>query len=439
MANPYGWLTWLQANQEVSLRLGDPNQIFFTKSEIYAYLTESLRVWNALTAFWAEPFTLTLTPPFTQNWFAANGSASPRQPTLTDADVYTLIEYHLIEPATGSTWTGTNQFSIADLSQACSRRRNEVLQYAACNMVEASINVLSGAQNVQLGSDLILDARRARWVPAVGSPVTLQRGDSRTFQYFTPNYQQTTANPLRWDVIGSPPQTLTLDTKPNIASQIQLLAIEGGVDFAPPTNAPLLMPDDWMWVLKFGAMADILSKEQEGKDLARAAYCRKRYEEGIKLMRHMPWLLQGSLNNVPCDTQAIAGADHTNYEWQSRTTAFPELIVGGIDLFAASPIPSVATAVGMMLVANAPIPASDGAQIQVPRDVMDAILDESQHLALFKCGGAEFTQSMALHQSFVGAAIRQNARLRESGILATTIRPPVDRQEEQQPRFAGKE
>ncbi len=218
-----------------------------------------------------------------------------------------------------------------------------------------------------------------------------------------------------------------------------MLGIQGGADFTPGTNTPLLMPDDWMGVLKFGAMADILSMEQEGKDLARAAYCRQRYEEGLKLMREMPWLLQASLDNVPVDAQPLAGADRTNYEWQSRATAFPELVVGGIDLFAVSPIPMALTTVDMTVVGNAPIPANDAAEIQVPRDVMNAIIDEAQHLALFKMGGSEFNQSMALHKSFVEYAVNQNSRLRESGILATTIRPPVDRQEEAQPRYAGKE
>jgi hypothetical protein len=437
MPSPFQWLTWLEANQEVSVRLGDPSQIFWGQAEVFAYLTEALRVWNALTAFWATPFTLDLDPPFTQNWFAANGTGSPRIQTLTDNDIYTLIEYHFIEPPTGSTWTGTDQFSITDLAQACSRRRNEILQAVACNMVESTLPLTPGTSTAQV-TDLVLDERRCRWVPAPnqGSPVTLQRGDSRSFQLFTPNYQQTTASPLRWDVIGSPPQTITLDTRVPVPSELQMLGIQGGADFTPPTNTPLLMPDDWMWVLKFGAMFDLLSMEQEGKDLARAAYCLQRYAEGLKLMAHMPWLLQGSLNGIPVDTQPIAGADRTNYEWQSRANAFPEIVVGGIDLFAVSPVPAALTSVGMTVVGNAPIPASDGAFIQVPRDVMNAIIDEAQHLALFKMGGAEFTASMTLHQSFVGAALKQNRRLRESGILATTIRPPVDRQEEEQPRYA---
>jgi len=434
----FDWLTFGQAKSEVALRLGDENMVFFEDAEIGLYILESLRFWNCLTAYWATPYTFTFEQT-SDNWYAANGSGSPRQQTLTDTDVYTLIEYHLIEPSTGSTWSGTDQFSIDDLAQACSRRRNEILQVAACNLAEFTLPITPNTSTAAL-EDLILAVRRVRWVPAAGqgSPVTIQRGDSRTFQYFTANYGQTYGNPLRWDVIGSPPQTLTLDTLVNVPSSIQALCIEGGDDFDPPTASPLLMPDDWMWVLKFGAMADILSKEQEGKDVERAAYCRQRYTEGLRLMAFMPWLLQAFMNGVAVDTQSVSGADQTNYEWQSRADAFQEIVVGGIDLYAVSPVPTDSLSLLLMVVGNAPIPENDGAEIQVPRDVMDGILSEAQHLALFKMGGAEFKESMTLHEEFIKLAIRQNARLREEGILSTTIRPPKSKQDVQQPRFAGK-
>jgi hypothetical protein len=95
----------------------------------------------------------------------------------------------------------------------------------------------------------------------------------------------------------------------------------------------------------------------------------------------------------------------------------------------------------LVVVANAPIPTADNQDIQVPRDVMDALLDESEHLATFKMAGSDFATSLALHESFLATAKRWNARIRESGIFATTLRSEVPRGEVQQPRFAetGKE
>lgn len=438
-----------EAITEISTRLGDENNVRWTQDELYLYLCESLRVFNALTGFWKDTFTLTLNPPFTQNWYPANGTGSPRQQTLTDTDVYTLIEYHLLEPPTGATWTGTDQFAITDLWQACSRRRNEMLQLAACNMVEQILNCIPNTNTVPV-PDSALDVRRVRWVPAAdqGSPVTLQRGDILSYQHFTPNYLQTNTEPLRWDILSgleagmpTPPANtllaLVLDALVNVPSQVQVLTIAGAPDFDPPGENPLLIPNDWMWVLKFGAMADILSKEEEGKDIPRAQYCRQRYNEGLQLMITMPWLVQGLLDGVAVDSPAVASADRFNYEWQSRTTAFPGLVQGGIDLFAVSPLPTEAVAVSMTVVQNAPVPANIGtAPIFLPRDAIEAVLKESQHLAIFNMGGAEFTESIKLHQEFVQFCTQTNSRLAESGIFPSDYRVVSPRELDQQPRFA---
>jgi hypothetical protein len=211
----------------------------------------------------------------------------------------------------------------------------------------------------------------------------------------------------------------------------------GGI-ISPPAASPLLIPDDWSWVLKFGMMADLLRAEGEAQDLQRAEYCEKRFEEGLKLMVEMPWLTQARLDNVPCDTPPVTLADELDYEWQSNSAAQPGIIRGGIDLFAVSPPIPAATnvSVTLSLVGNAPIPASDGAFIQVGRDVLDSILDEAQHLAMFKQGGQEFTSSMSLHKNFIATAMETNKRLRESGIFPTDIRTLVSKQSEAQPRFA---
>jgi len=452
-----------EAITEVSTRLGDSSNVFFSQNEIYLYLLESLRVLNALTGFWKQQFTLTLTPPLADNWFYANGAGSPRAQTLTDTDVYTLIENHLLEPPSGATWTGTNQFSINDLWQACSRRRNEMLQLAACNMVELPLNCTPNANTVPI-PDSALDVRRVRWAPSVGGTgfgeggfgeggfggtpqqVTLQRGDVLSFQRFTPNYLQTNANPLRWDILTgqeAPGVTntllaLILDTLVNVPSVVQVLAILGGPDFNPPGGNPLLIPDDWMWVLKFGALADILSKEEEGRDVARAQYCRQRYNEGLELMMTMPWLTQALINGVAVDTPSLASADRFNYEWQSNYGAFPGIVVGGIDLFAVSPTVYATTSVGMTVVRNAPVPANTPlAPIYLPRDGMEAVLKEAQHLALFKMGGMEFAESLQLHKEFTQFCVQTNARLKVAGIFPSDYTPVISRQDEQQPRFAA--
>lgn len=435
-----------EALTEIGVRLGDENSMFWSDDEKYLYLCEALRVHNSFTGFWRTQYIVTLTAPFTQNWFSTAGAGSPRQQTLTDTDLYTLIEYHLMEPVTGATWTGTNQFSIDDLWQAMSRRRNEMLQVAACNMAEVALPVIPNTATIPL-PDVMLDIRRTRWVPAagLGPPATLDRADVIAYQRFTYNYGQTNQPPLRWTLLNGLEAALAangellalqLDTLAPTPSQIQVLAIEGGRDFNPPGGIPLLMPDDWAWVLKFGTLADVLSKEEEGRDIPRAAYCRQRYAEGLRAMQALPWMTQALVDGLPVDIISVAAADRFSYEWQSDPTAFPGLVLGGVDFYSVAPYPTTTISLQLTVVQNAPIPANvPTAPIFLPRDAFDAVINETVHLALLKMGGAEFTESIALHQGFIDYCIKTNSRLLEAGIFPTDYRSVLPLQDEQNPRF----
>jgi hypothetical protein len=438
--------TLSEALTEVSTRLGDENNTFWSLNELYLYLCESLRVLNSITGFWRTTYIVTLTAPFTQNWFSTAGAGSPRIQTLTDTDLYNLIEYHLLEPATGATWTGTNQFAITDLWQPMSRRRNEILQMAACNMGEDALAIVPVTATIPL-PDNILDVRRTRWLPGpgLGSPATLQRGDALSYQRFSYNYGQTNQPPLRWTLLNGLEAALSasgellalqLDTLAPTPSQTQILAIEGGPDFNPPGGNPLLMPDDWAWVLKFGTMADIFSKEEEGRDVPRGTYCRQRYEQGIKAMERLPWMTQALVDGLPVDIISVAAADRFNYEWQTNAGAFPGLVIGGVDLYSVAPYPTTTISLSLTVVQNAPIPVNTPtAPIYLPRDAMEAVLLEATHLALLKMGGQEFTESMALHQGFIDYCMKTNSRLLEEGIFPTDYASVVPLQDTQDPRF----
>lgn len=455
----YANTTWLQAQQALALRLNDTAMVHWVKAEIILYLAEALRLWNctAQPGTWIQDVSFNYVQPNpatlpawqstgnSLNSLAGSNPASPRTQTLNDAYVYTVAQYQLLEPPAGNgTWTGTSQFTLADFTQALQRRRDLILQMAATNVGPIPlINVAPGTNRIQLPDSTaqsILDLRRVRYLPAQGSPVTLWRDDSLAMEYFEAGYEQNFGTPIAWDVIGSPPLFVTLDANPNVPNTLDILAMLSGAIIAPPTASPLLMPDDWSWVLKFGMMADLLSKEAESTDLERAAYCEQRFQEGIKLMIEMPWMTQAKINNVPCDTPSVTEADEYDNEWQSNPSAQIGVVRGGIDLFAVSPaIPAGGNVqVTLSLIGNAPIPTTDAGFVQVSRDVLHVILDEAQHLAQFKHGGKEFSDSIPLHQNFIRAAIATNSRLEESGIFANALRPPVSRESEAQPRFEEK-
>jgi hypothetical protein len=449
-------VTWGQLQSELALRLNDVNHVRWTAAENKLYLAEALRLWNALTQTYVLDFVKTYTQPNPAtlpvwqslgngvNTLVGNNPTSPRYQTLTDSDVYKYIQYHFLEPPNGNaTWTGTSQFSLTDFVNAFTRRRDQILQITACNVgpFSPTLSLAPGTNQVQLPdspSQTILDVRRIRYVPVQGNPKTLYQDDSLAMAYFQNNFLQTNGTPLSWDVLGSQPQILSFDAMPNVPNNLDCLAVISGGTVTPPTASPLLIPDDFFWVLKYGMMADLLSKETESKDLMRAAYCEQRFTEGVRLMMEMPWCLQARLNNIPVDTPSFYEADNYSYEWESDPNAPAQIVRGGIDLFAISPlIPAGGTvSVDLSLVANMPIPAADGDYVQISRECLVYILDEAEHLAQIKEGGSEFQESIALHQRFVKGAMDTNRRLLESGIFPTDLRRPISKEDEAEPRYA---
>lgn len=455
---PYSNITSLQANQALAMRLNDPGYIHWTKAELNLYIAEALRFWQVLTQYWLSEFVTNYTQPNpatlptwqstgnSLNTFVGSNPTSPRTQTLNDSYIYTVAEYMLLEPPAGNAaWIGSSQFVLGDFTQALQRRRDQVIQRTACFLgpYAATVNLIPNTNRLFLPDSTaqsILDLRRIRYIPATGfgTPATLFRDDSLAFEYFENSFEQNIGTPLAWDVIGSPPQTVTFDASPNVPNTLEILAMLSAGQITPPTVSPLFMPDDWSWGLKFGMMADLLNKDTESTDPQRAAYCTQRFEEFLKLAVAMPWMTQARINNVPVDTSSVTEADDFSYEWQSNPNTPAQIVRGGIDLFAIAPTIPAGTNLGLTLtlVENAPIPTADTDFIQCSPDVLDCIIDEAQHLASFKDGFSSLQQTMALHKNFIKLAEETNSRLRISGIFDTTLRPKVSRQEEIMPRYA---
>src|SRR6516165_5898452 len=124
MAGVYQWLTYLDARNQLSQRLYDTAKSWTTDAELGIYIQQALRLFNCLTSWWKTDYTFN--PWSVWNSFGLLAD-SPRKRTVTDIDCYTIMEYLLLEPPTGGTWTGTPQFDISNLSEALQKRRDEVI------------------------------------------------------------------------------------------------------------------------------------------------------------------------------------------------------------------------------------------------------------------------------------------------------------------------
>ena len=451
----YSFATLTQAQNALLGRLydngvaGQPSGQFWTPAECTIYLTEALRAWNAYTGFWRNQFA------FSINTFALHGSSwyditqqagTLRPYTVTDQYLTNVIEYHLLEPQTSLTpspsapafWSGSNQFSLSDIYQALGRKQNECLSLTGCTVSQATI--AAAIQRRTTLSDSTLDIRRISWLPTSGlgySAVPLRQSDNWELQSFNPAFGAAAqGSPQQWLQSSEPPPAFDVDIIPAVPGSYDVVSVNSGVT-PNTTSAQLLsVPDDWSFVVKWGAIADLLSKEANAKDAARAKYCQARFTQDCKILANAPATLGVYLNGFPLFVDAVRNADDFNSNWQGQSPAIPNTCYqAGLNLLG-FPNPDQVYGILITVVQNAPVPTSPGDFIQIDRGDYDALIDEAQHLAAFKAGGAEFLATVGLHQNFLDQAAKYNAKLRDMGLFSMDMQEISQREERRNPRMA---
>lgn len=436
MAQNYTYATYSDALTALGSRLYDPTFQQWTQSELLLYITESLRTFNALSGFWRAE--MVFSPQLNTWWYDLRTQTNSLVPyTVTQYDLITIIENHLLEPPTPAAWTGSAQFSLQDILSALQRRQDDTLGTTGCTVSRGTVNAAIGVRTAL--ADSVIDIRRIAWLPTTGFGYTnkiLRQSDMWANRAFDPYYTTSAQEPpSTWMQNTEPPPSFDVDRVPPVAGSYDVLSINAGGEWIEAQDNTLSVPDDWTWVFKWGALMDLLSRESNAKDAVRAEYCKARYQEGLALLEAMPTVLAVRMNNIPLAIDAIRNGDDFNPAWQSVAAGPPTSAYVTGNLVALSPMPDSSTAYSMTVsvVQNAPV---GGTYIQVARDNFDAIIDYAQHLAMFKAGGQELLDTIPLYQRFQRKAAQYNSKLREMGFFSMSQLELSQAQEQQSPRYS---
>lgn len=402
--------TLTEAIAALASRLNDQSNVHWVPAELTTYLREALRTWNVWTSHWRDraSFTTTINQAF---YDLPTEISTLRGQTLTNWDLIADLQYALMEPAAvGGTWTGTDQFTLAQLSSALQRRRDQFLRETGVQLTRTETPYASPPASGRLALDeSVLVVRRARWTPdatAFGRP--LLRTDDWAANHYAPAWPaSTTDSPSAYSVSTVPPLTLQLITPATTDGTLDLIAINAGAAIDPVVQSLLGIPDDYAWVIKYGALADLLSGDGLSLDPARAQYCETRWLQGLGMARANPVVLAGRINNVPCRVGAIADADAYSPLWQLVAGVPRSLLLTGQNLLASWPPPGATGGpwtITLDVVQNAPVPAIGADILQISSDVYDSILDLAQHTALVKEGPGQIQIATALLERAARAA-----------------------------------
>ena len=407
----YSHTTFGQLKTDLLDSLGD--SVFWTDAEAGLYVKEALRVWGATTQRWKTRENVPLVQD--QHWYDLYADSTQLNPTVTDQDLLQEIQYMLLESVSASSWPGTAMFNLTVVQDAMQDILNEVYAEALPVITQQVVNVpITDFHDLSSITPHVIHVRRAAWKTAAAVYSLLWRSDEDEKRYYQAGFEsQPLLIPQEFSTNFAQPLQLRLLPRPGAPGQMDLLLQKAAPTLDLTTGVELGIPDDLAWVVKYGVLASLLDREGMGTDQARAAYCKKRYEDGLELAKAYSSVLAAELNGVHVSVDSVQEMDAYTDGWQNDAASTPGILgMAGYNLFAVAPKPDAGPNSALLtIVDQAPIPSADGDQVQLGSDELEAVLGYAQHLASFKQGGAEFNNTGAQLAEFFKAAEKYNSRL----------------------------
>lgn len=421
---PYTATTFGDLKSQLADRL-DEARVFWIEAELGLLIKEAMRTWNVMTGYWRKRVQFqTVASQAFYSLPAIASLASTHSFTLTDRDLIVDMEYSLIEPITtlwAAPWAGTDMFTMAQFANALQRRRNQFLLDAGVYLTHDTIAVAPPPIGRVPLPETYIDVRRAAWKDSddVYSPIF--RDDAWAADSFEPTWTQQPARPRSMGIATVPQITLQLMPVPLASGELDVVVVETGTDLDPTSGVVMGIQDDFAWVVRYGAMADLLSQEGEGRDPLRAEYCEKRYQQGVSLARVSAGLMQVQVNAVPVRADSLSDWDTFEPEWQNSSDKPKRAALPGWSMLVLNPVPDAIYGISADAIVKAPVPSVDADLIEAGKEDLEAILNLAEHAGSFKQGGAEFSQSMALYQVAEQSARVYNSRIEEFSIFSKPL------------------
>lgn len=196
----------------------------------------------------------------------------------TDQQILTLLQYALVEPPDGGASWPSGLWTRDEVIAAFNTRMQQYLRDTQAIATRIEIPVVAGTNPVTLPVDWIATLA-ANWRTTGGVRSPLTPSDSFEIDLALPSWETTPNTPIV--LLDGDDGTLTarLGPVPIADGTLELLYVA----LATPANGSgvtLTIPDEALDGIKYGTLADLLSKVGRGADPMRAQYCQERFELG---------------------------------------------------------------------------------------------------------------------------------------------------------------
>lgn len=405
----YTQITYDQFVAAISARLNDPTNRFWRLAEVQGYALESLQTYQAFSAFTSVQQSLTTT---TANLYDLTAELTDLQPSTTDQALIIQIQRHLQEPESATSWIGSEQFTYTQVVNAIQKRLDKFLIETGLGQKISTQSITAGNGTEEMANEVI-DVVRALWEDLSGSFTLLFKTDQFALTAVEPTWFTAPGTPTDFTVVLNTPLMIQLAPPPAANGTLHLITVNSGPTLNPASSPTILpIPDDLAWVVKFGALADLFGQDGPGKDVDRADYCESRWKEGCALGRIYNAVRFGYQNGAPAFVDSLADLDAFYPNWMNSAAGPTQNIAVSGTVLAVNPPPTSGLTITFDIMPKMPLPAAGGDFIQVGKEVVDALIDYAQHLAMVKEGIVELTATQDQYKNLVRIAAITNDRLR---------------------------
>lgn len=200
----------------------------------------------------------------------------------TDQTVMESIQYTVIEPPDlGATWP-SGLWSQSEVINYINQRQNKFLKDTQLQFGIAVQPVNIGQGTYDLPDDWITSLRCV-YINTAGASKELPRSDTWEADYGMPNWTQANGTPkIFYD--GGKPISLELIPAPDAGGTIQLHYVPYGA-LLDGSGELMTVPCEFVPSIKYGVIADMLTKVGRANDAPRAEYCANRFSLGVDIAR----------------------------------------------------------------------------------------------------------------------------------------------------------
>ena len=212
---------------------------------------------------------------------------------IADTAVLSEIQLAMLEPTVdgGVTWTST-MWTAAEVLGYLNQRQNRFLKESCLLAAWTTIAVSAGQLRPALPDDWVATVRVAWKGSGALTYLKLPRADSWSADNGVPTWPSTTAvRPKVYMDAETPTLELQLAPAPTGAGTLSLYYVSTAAPGLDGLGELFIVPDEFVPYVKWGVLADMLSKVGRAMDPERAAYGEARFAEGVAIAKQ--WVTGG--------------------------------------------------------------------------------------------------------------------------------------------------